>query len=367
MRNSTNGDRSHNSHEDNQSNAQTARPCFYTDFMKCQPLNFKGTEGVVGLTRWIEKMESVFNINGKNLRSRGIHNDLGRTQEENDGQVLSSSEIQKLEIKLWNLKVKGNDVPAYTKHFQDSVLKTTVPLGGCPIAFLSTGNICVSRTPAVAGKVPYLIALVALLGAWAIVVKMALGALGQVSPVVVGASVHFKRDCPRLKNKNWGNRNAQGWVYAVRNTEKNENASGNPDSNVITDNSYEVELADGKNSRGRHYSAGLHFKFLKPSIQYRPNAHRSGVLVEFLVMTKAPTGEDLGEPLSHDSKAQEYTEKGCQIFLAQISAKKEEDKSEGKQLQDVPIVRYFPEVFPEDLPGLLPARPVESIILILRH
>ncbi|GJV46092.1 putative reverse transcriptase domain-containing protein [Tanacetum coccineum] len=35
---------------------------------------------------------------------------------------------------------------------------------------------------------------------------------------------------------------------------------------------------------------------------------------------------------------------------SQISAKKEEDKSEGKQLKDVPIVRDFPEVFPEDLP-----------------
>ncbi|GKC21262.1 putative reverse transcriptase domain-containing protein [Tanacetum coccineum] len=59
------------------------------------------------------------------------------------------------------------------------------------------------------------------------------------------------------------------------------------------------------------------------------------------------------------SKAQEYMAKGCQIFLAQISAKKEEDKSEGKQLKDVPIVRDFSEVFPEDLPGLPPARPVE--------
>ncbi|GJZ41344.1 putative reverse transcriptase domain-containing protein, partial [Tanacetum coccineum] len=46
-------------------------------------------------------------------------------------------------------------------------------------------------------------------------------------------------------------------------------------------------------------------------------------------------------------------------FLAQISAKKEEDKSERKQIEDVPIVRDFPEVFPEDLPGLPPARPVE--------
>ncbi|GKB40504.1 putative reverse transcriptase domain-containing protein [Tanacetum coccineum] len=59
------------------------------------------------------------------------------------------------------------------------------------------------------------------------------------------------------------------------------------------------------------------------------------------------------------SKAQEYVAKGCQVFLAQISAKKEEDKSEGKQIEDVPIVRDFPEVFPEDLPGLPPTRPVE--------
>ncbi|GKF21846.1 hypothetical protein Tco_0070484 [Tanacetum coccineum] len=59
------------------------------------------------------------------------------------------------------------------------------------------------------------------------------------------------------------------------------------------------------------------------------------------------------------SKAQEYMAKGCQIFLAQISVKKEEDKSEGKQLKDVPIIQDFPGVFPEDLPGLPLALPVE--------
>nr|GEZ81668.1 hypothetical protein [Tanacetum cinerariifolium] len=32
--------------------------------MKCQPLNFKGTEGVVGLSQWLEKMESIFYISG---------------------------------------------------------------------------------------------------------------------------------------------------------------------------------------------------------------------------------------------------------------------------------------------------------------
>ncbi|GJY65263.1 putative reverse transcriptase domain-containing protein [Tanacetum coccineum] len=57
------------------------------------------------------------------------------------------------------------------------------------------------------------------------------------------------------------------------------------------------------------------------------------------------------------SKVQEYMAKGCHVFLAQISATKEDDKSEGKQVKDVPIVRDFPEVFPEDLPGLPPIRP----------
>nr|GEZ28884.1 RNA-directed DNA polymerase homolog [Tanacetum cinerariifolium] len=42
-----------------------------------------------------------------------------------------------------------------------------------------------------------------------------------------------------------------------------------------------------------------------------------------------------------------------------ISAKKEEDMSEGKQLEDVPVVRDYLKVFPKDLPGLPPARPVE--------
>nr|GFD07546.1 putative reverse transcriptase domain-containing protein [Tanacetum cinerariifolium] len=36
-----------------------------------------------------------------------------------------------------------------------------------------------------------------------------------------------------------------------------------------------------------------------------------------------------------------------------------EDKSKEKRLEDVPIVREFPEVFPEDLHGLPPTRQVE--------
>ncbi|GJU83867.1 hypothetical protein Tco_1291413 [Tanacetum coccineum] len=59
----TNGDDSHNSGMGVRRTERTARECTYTDFLKCQPLNFKGTEGVSGLSQWFERMEFVFHIN----------------------------------------------------------------------------------------------------------------------------------------------------------------------------------------------------------------------------------------------------------------------------------------------------------------
>ncbi|GJZ44191.1 putative reverse transcriptase domain-containing protein [Tanacetum coccineum] len=59
------------------------------------------------------------------------------------------------------------------------------------------------------------------------------------------------------------------------------------------------------------------------------------------------------------TKTQKYIERGCPIFLAQVTKKEIENESEEKRLEDVPTVRDFPEVFPEDLPGLPPTRQVE--------
>ncbi|GJR30538.1 putative reverse transcriptase domain-containing protein [Tanacetum coccineum] len=49
---------------------------------------------------------------------------------------------------------------------------------------------------------------------------------------------------------------------------------------------------------------------------------------------------------------------GCQVFLAHVTTKETEDKSEKKRLEDVPIFRNFPEVFLKDFPGLPPTRQV---------
>ncbi|GJS22119.1 putative reverse transcriptase domain-containing protein [Tanacetum coccineum] len=59
------------------------------------------------------------------------------------------------------------------------------------------------------------------------------------------------------------------------------------------------------------------------------------------------------------TKTHKYLLKGHHVFLAHVTTKEIEDKSGEKRLEDVPIVRDFPEVFPEDLSGLPPTRQVE--------
>ncbi|GJW63511.1 putative reverse transcriptase domain-containing protein [Tanacetum coccineum] len=65
------------------------------------------------------------------------------------------------------------------------------------------------------------------------------------------------------------------------------------------------------------------------------------------------------------TKTQKYLLKGCPIFLAHVTAKKTEDKSEEKRLEDVPITRDFPEVFPEGLPGTFRQRLYKTQFLTL--
>nr|GEW27253.1 putative reverse transcriptase domain-containing protein [Tanacetum cinerariifolium] len=54
-------------------------------------------------------------------------------------------------------------------------------------------------------------------------------------------------------------------------------------------------------------------------------------------------------------KTEWYISRGCQVFVAQVMEKKSKDK----RLENLPEVREFPDVFPEDLPGLPLVRQVE--------
>ncbi|GKC07919.1 putative reverse transcriptase domain-containing protein [Tanacetum coccineum] len=115
---------------------------------------------------------------------------------------------------------------------------------------------------------------------------------------------------------------------------------------------------NNKNQKARAcYECGNtgHIKKNCPKLKNRGNNNGNGT-----AQGRAYTlgGKD-ASPDSNVITAQEYLSKGCDVFLAHITTKEAKDKSKGKRLEDVPIVRDFPEVFPEDLPGIPPARQVE--------
>ncbi|GJX08019.1 hypothetical protein Tco_0195951 [Tanacetum coccineum] len=72
LRNNTNGqgDGSHNSDTGIRGTVRTPRECTYKDFLNCKPLSFKGTEGVVVLSQWFVKMESVFYISNYAVKNQ---------------------------------------------------------------------------------------------------------------------------------------------------------------------------------------------------------------------------------------------------------------------------------------------------------
>nr|GEW79871.1 retrotransposon protein, putative, Ty3-gypsy subclass [Tanacetum cinerariifolium] len=341
LMNSDVGDGSHSSLAENPRNMHTARPCYYADFMKCHPLNFKGTEGAVGLTRWIEKMESIFNISGcavENQVKFATYTLLDATLTWWNSQIRTLGpdaytmtwsvlkkkmtdkycplgEVKKLEIELWNLKQpfkRQNVTKAYNLGFAE---KKTYE-GNAP---KSTGNTNATNNRGGNGPNPR----------------------GN-GCFECGNLGHFKRDCPKLNNKNEGNGNAQGWVYAVGNAERNGNVAGNPDSNVVTDNHYDVELADGKIVGINTIIRGCTLNFLNHPF-----------IIDLMPIELGSFDAIIGM----DWLRRHHAVIVCDEKL--ISATKEDDKSEGKQVKDVPIVQDFPEVFPKNFPGLPPARPVE--------
>ncbi|GJV52432.1 reverse transcriptase domain-containing protein [Tanacetum coccineum] len=144
-----NGDDSHTSGTGARRNERTVRECTYQDFMKCQPLFFRGTEGAVDLTQWFERMETVFRISNCtvenqvkfatctlmgtaltwwNLHAKTVTNEVAYAMTWSDlkkkmtTKYCPRNEIKKIEAELWNLKVKGTDVVAYNQRFQELAL-----------------------------------------------------------------------------------------------------------------------------------------------------------------------------------------------------------------------------------------------------
>ncbi|GJZ85305.1 putative reverse transcriptase domain-containing protein [Tanacetum coccineum] len=147
-----NGNGNGNPNVNNGGVVPVTQECTYQDFVKCQPLNFKGTEGVVGLTRWFEKMETVFHISNCPLkyqvkyvtctllnsaltwwnspkRTVGVGVDVAYAMTWKALMKLMTevycprNEIQKIEMELWNLTLKvGKYIGGLSDNIQGNVI-----------------------------------------------------------------------------------------------------------------------------------------------------------------------------------------------------------------------------------------------------
>nr|GEY04938.1 hypothetical protein [Tanacetum cinerariifolium] len=189
-----------------------------------------------------------------------------------------------------------------------------------------------------------------------------------------GAQGHFKNNCPKLGNRNQGNQNQAG--------------NGNVVARAYgVDYSYDVKLADGQIIGVNTVIRGCTLNFLNHpfnidlmpvelgsfdviiGMDWLTTYHALIVCDEKIVCVSFGNetwiiqcdGSNNGTQLNIISctKTQKYLLKGYPVFLVNITTKTIKDKWEEKRLEDVPIVRDFSEVFPEELPGLPPTRPVE--------
>ncbi|GJR42084.1 putative reverse transcriptase domain-containing protein, partial [Tanacetum coccineum] len=125
------------------------------------------------------------------------------------------------------------------------------------------------------------------------------------------------------------------------------------------DTSYVIELVDGRISETNVVLRGFMLGLLGHpfNIDLMPVELGSfDVIIGMDWLAKYHALIVCDEKIVHIPYGDEYIQKGCQVYLAQVTPKKTEDQSKEKRLKDVLIVHEFPEVFPEYLSGLPPAR-----------
>ncbi|GKF51328.1 putative reverse transcriptase domain-containing protein, partial [Tanacetum coccineum] len=135
-----------------------------------------------------------------------------------------------------------------------------------------------------------------------------------------GAQEHFKKDCPKLKNNNNRGNQVGNSKTQAKVSDRSFISTAFSSRIVITptalDHDYNVELANGR-------------------------------IVGLNTIIRGCTLNFLNHPFNIDLMP---------VELANITATKDEDKSKGRRLEDVPVVQEFPEFFLEDLPGIPPTR-----------
>nr|GEW16811.1 hypothetical protein [Tanacetum cinerariifolium] len=298
--------------------APVARKCSYREFMSCQPFNFKGSEGAVGLIRWFERTESVFS------HSNCIED--CKVTKHTPVQVSSDHKRKFDDRRTFNNKNYRNTTTnnRYNNHqpqqnrrqetFRSYAATPTENSGysGNHTLWPATGSNLLPVT---------------------------------VTCHACGEKGHYVNQCRKTTNNN-----AQGRAYMLR----DRNAYRDP--NVVTDTFYNIEMADGNLVSTNTVIQGCTMTLLNQPFKIDLMPIKLG---SFEVVIGMDWLSKYHAKIICDKKVVHILIDGETLIIRGDRTQVMEKKSEDKRLENIPIVREFPDVFPEDLLGLPPVRQVE--------
>ncbi|KAJ9557339.1 hypothetical protein OSB04_011953 [Centaurea solstitialis] len=420
------------------------RECTYKSFRSCNPKEFHGTEGAVGLLTWIEGMESVLHISkcternkveyaacllqgraltwwNTQVQTRG-REATGQISWEDFKQMLKEefcprSEIQKLEAELWHHEMKGSDVTTYTTRFHElaklvphlvtpeqnrvdryvwglsSVIRGNVTAAdpktlqeAVNLANRLTNNAVRSGTfpnDSVKGKRKMEESVEGKSGQRVNKDRKVARNFGIQTPTPEKGKGP-QRVCDKCHQQHKGRCitcfkcNQAGHV--VRDCKTGQRRAcyecGSPDHyrNMCPKRNQRSDAnptppANQGNRGGKDFSIDLiPIKIgsldIIVGMDWMSNHRATICCAEKIVRLALPDGgvlEEHGEKPKRDiklvsfMKMRSHLRKECVAFMAHVIDTKEKEK----RIQDIPVVREFPEVFPEELPGLPPPPQVE--------
>ncbi|GJT58786.1 putative reverse transcriptase domain-containing protein [Tanacetum coccineum] len=382
LRNSTNGhgDGSHSSETGIRGTVRTPHECTYKDFLNCKPLTFKGTKVVVVLSQWFENMESVFHINN----CATVTQDVAYAMDWKALKKMMTVKYCPMELALMCGRMFHEELEEVEKY-----------VGG--LLDMIWGNV-MSYQPKTMEKA----------------IEFANDQMDKKVLTITKRKVKQKRKLEFNAGNNQGHqqqnkRQNTGRAYTAGPGEKREYTGLLPlctkcnyhhkgpcapwcnKCKKISHLAHDYRSSgpnDNNNNRGNFgttqnvvtcYECGVqgHFKKDYPNFdvtfgmdwlaKYHAVIDCAEKIVciswgnETLIVHGDRSNQENGTCLNIISctKTHKYLLKGHHVFLAHVTTKEIEDKSGEKRLEDVPIVQDFPDVFPEDLPGLPPTRQVE--------
>ncbi|GJY45767.1 putative reverse transcriptase domain-containing protein [Tanacetum coccineum] len=367
--------------------APIARQCSYKEFMSCQPINFKGSEGAVGLIRWFERTESVFSRSNctedcKVKFATGTLTEEALSWWNSFAQPIGIEEAYKI---IWELAT------LYPTMVPDSEKMMEVFIGGLPQSI--EGNVTASKPQTLEEAINIAQRLmdqdlallsVILVGHLTKNYRNKGPATGSnLLPVTVtchtcGEKGYYANQCRKTTTNN-----AQGRAYLLR----DRNAYQDP--NVVTsmfllnqhlarvlfdfgddksfvsislasilnippitiDTFYNIEMADENLVSTNTVIQGCNLTLLNQPFEIVLMPIK---LSSFDVVIGMDWLSKYHARIIYDEKVVHIPINGETLIIRVM-----EKKSDEKRLEDIPVVREFPKVFPEDLPGLPPVRQVE--------